>query len=129
MNHLCSKVVTRVVMSVYRENLLYSECLLYLPFYCRVSALKEQKERLISLKSRLEDEIKDIETDNTVLSQRVTGIQQTCLTLESQLIGLLCRQEAQSPVLSQAEEWMRDELEGFNSHMHVMIQKIIEVCT
>ncbi len=58
---------------------------------------------------------------------RVECVKENCLLLEKRAMSLLCKQAVDSPGLSQAEEWMRDEMEGFNSHMHVMIQKISEV--
>ncbi len=100
----------------------------FVNLYYRVSSLKEQKERLVTLQLHLGDEIIDIGTRNEELSGRIAFIQQKCRSLENQVTSLLCRQEGQSPILSQAEEWMRDELEGFDSHMVIMHQKIIEVC-
>lgn len=93
----------------------------------RISSISQQKEYLISERLRIEDEIEDVAATNEKLQQRLEHILQMCKALESRVTSLLCQQEAQSPVLSQAEEWMRDELEGFNSHMPLMHQKIIEV--
>ena len=49
------------------------------------------------------------------------------MSLERRVERLICRVEGQSPVLSQAEEWMRDEIEGLNSHMQVMHRRLLEV--
>ncbi len=93
----------------------------------RISTLKIQKQFLISERSSLEDEMEEIAAMNETLSTRVAYVKENCVSLEKRVMSLLCRQAVESPGLSQAEEWMRDELEGFNSHMHIMQQKICEV--
>lgn len=54
-------------------------------------------------------------------------VKEKFVSLERRVERLICRVEGQSPVLSQAEEWMRDEIEGLNSHMQIMHKRLLEV--
>ena len=96
-------------------------------FFCRIETLAERKQRFVSEKIHIEDKIEELETENGKLEEDLKTVKDNFMSLERRVERLICRVEGQSPVLSQAEEWMRDEIEGLNSHMQVMHRRLLEV--
>ena len=93
----------------------------------RIQSLQEQNRDIVSERLRIEDELDDIASTNEHLKEKVEDVQRRCKELGQRASTLLYQIEAQSPVLSQAEEWMRDEVDGINSHMPLLLQKLHEV--
>ncbi len=95
---------------------------------CRVLNSRRLKEQIISDIVRLRDERDVIEEDCGALQDKVRRLAKRNVNLQDRVKRMACRVELRSPVLSEAEQCMMKELEGFSNHFKKMDVEIRSVC-
>ena len=89
--------------------------------------LKRLKEQIISDITRLRDERDEIEEECGALQDKARRLAKRNTTLQDRAKRMVCKVELRSPVLSEAEQCMMKELEGFTNHFKKMDAEIQSV--
>lgn len=100
----------------------------YLSF-CRIQILVRQKQILLSALLKLQEETEEIKTYTEDLGDKLISLAETHKNLMLRVQQVMYRVESQSPVISEAENCMLEELEGLKNHLDGrMERRKIEVC-
>jgi len=90
----------------------------------RMDVLCRQKQQQIEDLVRLRDDQEAVEQNMEVLQQRVVNLSAQSYSLVHRVEQLVCRLDAQSPVLSDAEVSMAEELQRLSTHLDRLKQKL-----
>ena len=86
----------------------------------RVELLQELKQEIISNSVKLRDEADIIKENSEELQDKLRDVVQTNVRLLGRAERLACKIRFLSPVLSEAEECMKNEMEGLATHIKQM---------
>lgn len=99
--------------------------------YCinffRIEMLKRLKEQIITSSIELRDEADIIKEGSVELRDKLQNVMNTNAMLLKKAHMLACKVRFLSPVLSEAEECMKNEMEGLADHIKAMKREVCRV--